>query len=314
MRVLMCSPDLAAITEVLRDALPEHEIVPTEADALAGEAPKAEVIIPARTPIDSATIQSASRLRLIQQFGIGVDHVDLDAARACGIPVANAPAGPSGIGKAVAEFALMHLIAAGRQLPTHLRTLAARSIAVPFGASLFDARVCLVGVGGVGSEIARLLKPFGATLIGVKRTPDPELADELGLAELYTADRLTEAVRGCGFVVLSVPLTDETHGLVDQSVLDAMPDGSVLVNVARGTVVEREPLIDALDSGRLRAAGLDVFWEEPIDPADPVLEREVFATPHGASACDIFLRGTSKVVRDNLARLEAGQALRYRVA
>lgn len=313
MRVLMCSPDLAAITDVLRDALPEHEIVPTEPDALAAEAPYAEVIVPARTPIDAATIASASRLRLIQQFGIGVDHVALEAARARGVPVANAPAGPSGIGKAVAEFALMHLIAAGRLLPTHFRTLAARSIAVPFGASLFGARVCIVGVGGVGSEIARLLKPFGATLIGVKRTPAPDLADELGLAELYTADRLTEAVRNCGFVVLSVPLTDETHGLVNQSVLDAMPDGSVLVNVSRGPVVEREPLIDALDSGRLRAAGLDVFWEEPVDPADPVFEREVFATPHGASACDIFLRGTTEVVRGNIERMEAGQPLRYRV-
>ena len=313
MRVLMCSPVLAAITDVLREALPEHQIVPTEPDALATEAPSAEVIIPARTPIDAATIESASRLRLIQQFGIGVDHVDLEAARVRDIPVANAPAGPSGIGKAVAEFALMHLIAAGRQLPTHLRTLAARSIAVPFGASLFDSRVCIVGVGGVGSEIARLLKPFGATLIGVKRTPDPELAQRLGLTELYTADRLTEAVRNCGFVVLSVPLTDETHGLVDQAVLDSMPDGSVLVNVSRGPVVERQPLIDALDSGRLRAAGLDVFWEEPVDPDDPVFEREVFATPHGASACDIFLRGTTEVVRDNIARIEAGQDLKYRL-
>ena len=314
MRVLMCSPDLAAITEVLRDTLPEHEIVPTEPDALAAEAPNAEVIIPARTPIDAGTIESASRLRLIQQFGIGVDHVDLEAARARGIPVANAPAGPSGIGKAVAEFALMHLIAAGRQLPSHFRALAAQSIAVPFGASLFDARVCIVGVGGIGSEIARLLKPFGATLIGVKRTPDPELAHELGLAELYTADRLTDAVRDCGFVVLSVPLTDETHGLIDQRVLDAMPDGSVLVNVSRGQVVERELLLHALDSGRLRAAGLDVFWVEPVDPTDPLFDREVFATPHAASACDIFLRGTTEVVSDNIARIEAGQALKYRVA
>ncbi len=313
MRILMCSPDLAAITDVLCETLPEHEIVPTEADSLPSEAPRADVIIPARTPIDAVTIRSASRLRLIQQFGIGVDHVDLEAAHARGVPVANAPAGPSGIGKAVAEFALMHLIAAGRQLPTHFRTLAARSIAVPFGASLFDARVCIVGVGGVGSEIARLLKPFGATLIGVKRTPDPELANELGLTELYTADRLTEAVRDCGFVVLSVPLTDETHGLVGQGVLDAMSDSSVLVNVSRGPVVERQPLIAALDSGRLRAVGLDVFWEEPVDPADPVFDREVFATPHGASACDIFLRGTSKVVRDNIGRLEAGKALKYRV-
>ena len=313
MRILMCSPDLAAITDVLRETLPEHEIVPTQPDSLASEAPQADVIIPARTPIDAATIRAATRLRLIQQFGIGVDHVDLNAARARGVPVTNAPAGPSGIGKAVAEFALMHLIAAGRQLPTHFRALAARSIAVPFGTSLFDARVCIVGVGGVGSEIARLLKPFGATLIGVKRTPDPELADELGLAELYTADRLTEAVHDCGFVVLTVPLTDETHGLVDQDVLEAMPVGSVLVNVSRGPVVEREPLIAALDSGRLRAAGLDVFWEEPVDPADPVFDHEVFATPHAASACDIFLRGSSEVVRDNIGRLEAGEALKFRV-
>ena len=151
-------------------------------------------------------------------------------------------------------------------------------------------------------------------MIGVKRTPDPDLARQLGLTELYSADRLCEAVRDCGFVVLAVPLTDETHGLINQRVLDAMPDGSVLVNVSRGQVVERQPLLHALDSGRLRAAGLDVFWEEPVDPADPVFEREVFATPHGASACDIFLRGTSEVVRDNVARIEASQPLNHRVA
>ena len=84
MRILMCSPDLAAITDALQAALPAHEIVPTEPEALAAEAPNAEVIIPARTPIDAGTIQSAPCLRLIQQFGIGVDHVDLDAARARG--------------------------------------------------------------------------------------------------------------------------------------------------------------------------------------------------------------------------------------
>ncbi len=314
MRLLMCSPELADITDALCQELPGHDVLPCAPESLAAEAPHADVIIPARTPISAEVIEAAARLRLIQQFGAGVDHVDLDAARRCGVPVANAPAAASGLGKAVAEFALMHMIAAGRQLPAHARALAARSIAVPFGASLFQARICLVGVGGIGSEIARLLQPFGAALVGVKRSPDPQLQQELGLAELYTADRLTEAVADCGFVVLAVPLTAQTDGLIDAQVLGAMRPGAVLVNVSRGQVVEREALLAALDAGRLRAVGLDVFWEEPVDPADPLFQREVFATPHAASSCDLFLRGASAVVRGNLALVQAGQAPRYRVA
>ena len=313
MRILLMTDWMTPIRDALELALPDHDIVTAGPDQLSDEIARANVLIPARNPISEVELHQAQNLRLIQQFGAGVDAVDLDGAAALGVPVANVPSGPSDLAKAVAEFALFHMIGAGRRFATIQQALAERSIRTPFGASVFEARVCIVGVGGIGSALARLLQAFNCDVVGVKRTPDEGLAKELGMKRIYPSNQIREAVRDCGFVVVAVPLTEETTNLIAADVIGAMPVGSVLVNVARGPVVNENALLAALNRGHLAAAGLDVFWDEPVDPTHPVFNQEVFTTPHCASSCDLFLRGTARVVRGNIERLERGEALEHQL-
>ena len=162
-----------------------------------------------------------------------------------------------------------------------------------------------------GGTIARLLRPFRCELVGVKRTPDPDLARELGLAALYTTDRLVEAVCNCQFLVLAVPLDDRTRGLIDAEIIEAMPRGSIIVNIARGPVLDKQALESALRSGHLAAAGLDVFWDEPLDPQDSLLELDVLATPHAAGACNLFTTKTAAAIAANIQRLAEQESLQW---
>jgi len=136
----------------------------------------------------------------------------------------------------------------------------------------------------------------------------PIFASGLG-SPAFILDELHEAVRGCRFIALATPLTPETEGMINADSIAAMDDDAVIVNVARGHVIDREALIAALRRGKLSTAGIDVFWEEPVDPADPLFDYEVFVTPHASNACDAFVRETSAGVAENVRRLIAGEPL-----
>lgn len=313
MRILFCNDYHPEVLEAFRQAMPTHEIVTCGEAAVAESIAGARVVIPGRAPLQAEALAAATELQLIQQAGAGVDNVDRDEAARRGIPIATTPSHVSGAGDAVAEFALFHLIGGGRNYPVMARSIAAGTMETPWGRSLHGSRVCVIGLGGIGTALVRLLAPFGCAVVGVKRTPDPALTAELGLTELFPADGLTEAVRDCPFVVAAVPLNGETEGLIGAQVLAAMPDDGVLVNVSRGPVVDQQALMDTLNAGRLWAVGLDVFWTEPMDPSDPLFEFDVLATPHAASACDRFLNGTAAIIADNVAQLERGEQVLYTV-
>ena len=313
MRILLCNDYMPEALEAFRRALPAHEVVTCAESAVAESIAGVQVVIPGRAPLQADALAAATELRLIQQAGAGVDNVDRDEATRRGIPIATTPTHASGAGEAVAEFALFHLIGGGRNYPVMARSIAAGTMETSWGRSLHGSRVCVIGLGGIGKALVRLLKPFGCEVVGVKRTPDPALAAELGLTELFTADRLTDAVRDCPFVAAAVPLNDATEGLIGAEVLAAMPEDGVLVNVSRGPVVDQQALMDTLRAGRLWAVGLDVFWTEPMDPTDPLFDFDVLATPHAASACDRFLNGTGSIIADNVGRLERGEELLYTV-
>ncbi len=311
MKLLFCNDFQDEIVQAVRQALPEHETTSAPVSEVAAAVRDVDIIIPARTEIDAEIMDAAPKLKLIQQIGVGMETVELPAAWERGIPVANVPADVSGAGRAVAEIALFHMIGAGRNFPALSRLVSAGSTHAPFGHSLYGARVCLVGLGGIGRPLALLLRSFDCDVVGVKRSRDADLSRELGLTALYTSERLTDAVRECQFLVVAVPLTPETENLIDARVLAALPEGAVVVNVARGPVVNRAALLDALDSGRVSVAGLDVFWKEPVDPNDDLFSHDVLATPHCATSCDLFLREGAAAVADNVRRMERGEPLRF---
>ena len=313
MEILVGTDYLEDLYQELVNVMPQHDVRRCAEAEVSEQVNSANVYIPARGAITASDIASAPGLKLIQQFGVGVDMVDIPAARARGIPVTNAPGEVTGIGDVVAELALFHLIAAGRFLPKQSQLIQERSGAIPMGITLFDKTVVIVGMGNVGSALANMLKPFRCKIIGVKRTVSEELRRKFGIDRLIAPGELLDVLPECDFICFAVPLTAETTGMLGKEAIDALKPGAFVVNVCRGPVIEKEPFVAALRSGKIAGAGLDVFWVEPPDPDDEFLKYQVAATPHSASMTDLFVRNTAALVADNVARVERGDEVLHRV-
>ena len=204
MRILFCSEAFPVAPPLLRARLPSDEIVTCPADAVRGTLAGVDVVIPAMARID-ADIMDAGQFRLIQQWGVGLEGVDLAAARARGIWVANVPSGGMGNAESVAELAVLLILALLRRLPEAQAGVRASQLGTPLGQSLLGRTVCLVGLGHVGSALARRLQPFGVVLSGVGRRLDSSHVAHLGLTHYYQVNALHAALAAADVVVLVCP-------------------------------------------------------------------------------------------------------------
>ncbi len=257
-----------------------------------------EFLLPSNAPFSSGVIAAARAVRLIQQPAAGVENIDLAAARARGIPVANAPGANQ---RAVAESALLLMLGLARRLPEAQRRFAAAVIGEPVGRELGGRRLGVVGSGRTGSALAALARGIGmeVTAIGSRRS-DGEWAEFLA---------------GADVVSLHCPLTDATRGLVDDRAFALMKPGAFLINCARGPVVDRGALERALAGDRLGGVGLDVFWREPWDPADPLFAHpRVMVLPHVAGSTEEAFDAIARVCADNILRVARGEPPLHRVA
>ncbi len=252
-----------------------------------------DVLCPQGATIDGALLD-ATTPRLVQQFGVGLSGVDLDAARERAIPVDNVSGAESGNATAVAELALLHLLALLRRFEQARANVIHRRVGEPSGTTLAGRTVGVLGVGDIGAEVVVRLAAFGATAIGIGRRALAEIPRAEGLrragllddAHYHRSDDLAGALARCDDLVVCCPLTAATRGIVDADALAALRPGGHLVNVARGGIVDRDALLDALRSGHLAGAGLDVTWTEPIDPDDELLRERVAVTPHVGGVTD----------------------------
>jgi len=299
-------PDLAARLGALSsEAL---RIVPS-AEPDAALLATTDVLWHVLMPASAAVIAAAPRLRLIQKIGVGVNTIDLDAARARGIPVCNLPGTNA---RAVAEMALTLMLAALRRLPLfHAAMCEGRGFALDPASQdgigeLGGRTVGLVGYGAVPRALAPVLGALGCRVIYTARSPR---GDETGEFRPLHA-LLAEAE----VISLHVPLTVETERMIDAAAFARMRPGAVLVNTARGGLVDQAALVDALRSGRVAAAGLDVFADEPPAADDPLLSLpNVVLTPHiGWLTTGTFDRSFALAV-ENCRRLQAGEELLHRV-
>ncbi len=261
------------------------------------------------SPASTALIAAAPRLRLIQKIGVGVNTIDLDAARARGIPVCNLPGTNA---RAVAELALALMLAALRPLPVlhaAMREGSGFSLdpAVQDGIGELGGRtVGLIGYGAVPRVLAPVLRALGCRVIYTARSPRGDAAGEFRPLHALLAE--------AEVMSLHVPLTAETERMIDAAAFARMRTGAVLVNTARGGLVDQAALVDALRSGRLAAAGLDVFADEPPAADDLLLSLpNVVLTPHiGWLTTGTFDRSFALAV-ENCCRLQAGEELLHRV-
>ncbi len=296
---------------LIRNELPEHSFEATGRfgfDSLRG----VDVLIPTMTPVTRETLESADRLRLIQQCGSGLETVDIKAAGALHVRVANVPTDISGNADSVAELGIFLLIGLARDFLGMAASLAGRRMGEPQGRALSGKTVGLVGLGGIGKALVQRLKPFGIRCIGIKRS-DPEKAKkEMGLDWAGGPGDLPELLRRSDAVMLCIPLSAESRNVIDARAFSFMKPDAFLINLSRGGLVHREALHEALASGKIAGAGLDVYWEEPPDPQDPIFGYNVLATPHVGGSTDGSMRGIVAAVAENIRRIEAGEEPMYR--
>ncbi len=257
--------------------------------------------------IDAALLTQCTRLRVISSCSVGVDHIDLMAATQRGIPVGHTP---GVLTETTADLAFALLIAAARRIVEADRFVrrgqwtAARRWEpdLLLGKDLFGATLGIVGLGAIGQAVARRAQGFGMRVLAWNRTPRAMV----GVENVSLAQLLEES----DFVSLHVALARETKRMIDAAALARMKPGAILVNTARGDVVDTAALVDALRSGPLAAAALDVFDREPLEATSPLLQLEnVVLAPHIGSASEATRKRMTELSVENLLAGLAGKTL-----
>ena len=258
--------------------------------------------------ITAETLAGADRLALVARFGVGYDTVDLDACTAHGVLVTITP---DGVRRPMATAALTLLLALSHRLMDKAELARAGRWADKLdymGTGLTGRTLGLLGFGSIGREISRLARPLEFNQIAFDPYASPEAAAGIGVA-LVDLDTL---LRTADFICVACALTPETHHLLDAGRLALVRPSAFLINIARGPIVDQAALTDALREGRLRGAGIDVFEDEPVDPADPLLALpNVIATPHALGWSDECFAGMGQDACAGIVAVATGQLPRH---
>ena len=276
MKILVAEPLAAAGLELLRKQ-PGWEIVASNPKEYEQHLAGADaLLVRSAVKVNDAVLQKAPRLRVIGRAGVGVDNVDLDAATAAGVLVMNTPGGNA---VSVAEHTLALMLAMARSIPQASRSTCAGKWEKKrfLGSELRGKTLGVVGLGSIGREVVRRARAFEMRIIGCDPFVTSHTAKDLNI-ELV--DRPTLFAQS-DYVTLHVALTPETQGMLSTEAFASMKPGVRIINCARGELVDAEALRDAIASGKVAGAGLDVFDPEPPPPGFPLFALDgVIATPH----------------------------------
>lgn len=255
----------------------------------------ADAVIVANYPFPGEVVRGAEKLRYIDVAFTGVDHVDIGACRERGISVSNA-SGYSDVAVAELAFGLM-LALSRRLLPCDSATRSLGTKEGLIGTELFQKTLGVVGAGRIGTAVVRIALAFGMRVLVYNRSAKPQLE---AMGAVFVP--LEELMAQSDIVTLHIPSTPQTQGLISRDMLALMKPTAMLINTARGPIVDNAALAEALRQGRVAAAGIDVFEMEPPIPADhPLLGApHTLLTPHVAFATDEALERRAAIVFDNL--------------
>jgi phosphoglycerate dehydrogenase-like enzyme len=235
-------------------------------------------------------LNSQPKLALIQTTSDGYEDVDIEAASELGIWVSYAPSELTGNATSVAEFAVLLLLGAARHLREAFASIRGSAVPPPqLGLALSGKTVCIVGLGEIGRKIIDRLRPFQMKIVATDEHPTNAPID----VTVYSADQLTSAVADADFIVICVRADRENENLIDATILRAMKHGAILVNIARGMLIDEAALVGAVTDGQILAAGLDLLRVEPVEAKNPLLQLpQVLVTPHIAGFTDLMLDRT----------------------
>ncbi len=260
-----------------------------------------DALVPLLTdPIDAEVFDSAPKLRIVSQYAVGYDNIDLKEATKRGIYVTNTP---GVLTETVADFAFALMLAVARRVVEADKYVREGRWKVGWhplmmiGSDVYERTLGIIGMGRIGSAVARRAKGFGMKVLYYDAIRREDLEKELGV-EYTDMDKLLEE---SDFVSLHVPLTPETYHLIGEEQLRKMKPTAFLINTSRGKVVDQKALYKALKEGWIAGAGLDVFEQEPIPPDDPLLQlNNVVLAPHAASASYETRSRMAEIVAENL--------------
>ncbi len=258
--------------------------------------------------INADVIAAADQLKVIARYGVGVDKVDLEAARAKGVTVTNTPGANS---VSVAELAVGLMLSLARNIPAASAAIKKGEWPKLSGTSIEGKTVGLLGLGAIGRLVAQRLAGFGCRVIAHDPYADKQFA-KANNVELLSRD---EVVSRADFLSLHCPVLDDTRGMVDKDFLAKAKKGAFLVNTARGELVDEAALLDALKSGQLRGAALDALRSEPPAADDPLLALDnVIVTPHTGAHADSATNAMGRGALDDCLAVLGGGKPRNPVA
>ncbi|MDX1612622.1 MAG: hydroxyacid dehydrogenase, partial [Candidatus Thermoplasmatota archaeon] len=290
-----------------------HEVLDQPDEATFDEAlPRAAgLIVRSATQVTPDLIERAGELKVVGRAGVGVDNIDLDACKARGIVVANTPGAST---NAVAELTFAHMLAAARNLPLAITSMRQGEWTKKEckGHELKGRTLGLVGIGRIGARVAELAQAFGMQVEAFDPYVTQERAEQLGVAALH--EDVLDLAASVDVVSVHTPLTPETKGLVGQAFFEAAGEGLIVVNCARGGVVDEAALVDALDAGQVLAAGLDVYAQEPPGRTEVTTHQRVSTTPHVGAATHEAQREAGVLVAQAVLDGLAGKDPESRVA
>jgi lactate dehydrogenase-like 2-hydroxyacid dehydrogenase len=302
--VMMPSRGMGVVDDLIAERLPLHRLW-LEADpeawlARQGSRLRAIASNGHQFPIDAGVMSRLPKLEIVASFGVGYEHIDAKWAGEHGIIVTNTP---GVLDDEVADIAIALTIMAVRRLPQAERFLRAGewpTSSFPLTASLNGRTMGILGLGRIGKAIARRAQSFGLEIVYHGRHAQPDVPHRF-----YPS--LTEMAKACDILMVAAPGGPETRRLVGAEVLRALGPDGVIVNIARGTLVDEQALIEALRTGTILAAGLDVYENEPNVPAELIALDNAVLLPHVGSASVKTRRAMADCVVDNLVAWSEGK-------
>ncbi|MHA1578679.1 MAG: 2-hydroxyacid dehydrogenase [Candidatus Freyarchaeota archaeon] len=302
------------IKEFVRNNLPQgiHLVFPDTEEETLEEIREADVLLAHWVP--AKLIEGAKRLKLIQTAAAGADAIDYRAAAEKGITVATS----SGCNaSATAEHAMLLMLALVRRLPQEYNRMVRgewRTWGDKYeGYELLDKTLGIIGLGKIGVELAKRAKAFGMRMLAIKRHPESSenLKHELGLEFLGGLDSIDYVLENSDFVVLCVPLTEETREIIGERELKLMKRTAYLINVSRGKAIDEKALVKVLREGRIAGAGLDVFYDYLPKPDNPLFKLDnVVLTPHMGGWTKESRYRCLKFALENVWRLYRGEPVK----
>jgi len=309
MRIVLCYPVESRHLEKIQSVWPEAEIVDAGQEQIAAELRQADIYCGhAKVPVPWEEVVRQGRLQWIQSSAAGLDHCLVPCVIDSEIPVTSA----SGVlAKQVADQTLALLAGMLRNLPAFFEAKQKREFIRLPTRDLYGARVGIVGLGGNGRVLARILKSLETTIVATDWFPEQQCEY---VDELLPADALDQMLPRVDVLILTAPLNQHTRGMIDERRLRLLPKEAVLVNVARGPLVVESDLAKVLESGHLWGAAIDVTEVEPLSTDSPLWEiPNLIITPHVGGQRASRIDDTTDLFCENLRRFRAGEPLINRV-